>query len=86
MIRSSVEQDKGGNDNHGEHKTRYQCSLGTFSCMYNQSTKGSVVILGSHQRVLEKKIIEPCDLFVEDPLRRLVAWASVYNLGSTVYY
>lgn len=51
-----------------------------------QSTKGSCCPIGQSSEGPEKEIPAPCDLFVEDPLRRLVARGSVHTLGSTVHH
>ena len=51
-----------------------------------QSTKGSCCNIGQSSEGPKKEIVEHCDIFVEDPLRRLVTRGSVHNLRSTVYH
>ena len=52
----------------------------------NKQSKGSCYNIWQSSEGPIKEIAQPCDIFVEDPVRRLVARGSVHNLGSTVHH
>ena len=66
--------------------SRHDLTTGPSSSPTIQSTKGSCVPSRMSEDFGVQKSNEPCELYLEDPDRRLVALGTIHNLGPTVHH